>query len=300
MIRNFGLVIISASIAVVLHFSFGANRVVSDGPGGKVVENDQIDESSGLAVSRLESTRFWTHNDSGDTPRLFRIDGPQHVVSEVQITGAQAVDWEDMASGIVAGRPTLVIGDVGDNGSRRASVMLYVLDEPDEVTENATLREQIELKYADGPMDCEALAIDGPNRRVLLIGKTRLPIAPIYAAELTEPSTTSATLPQTVAPRQSTAKRIGTLAIPGITAMDISADGKTMVVCGYFDYYLFKRNENETWESALQKTPSHHQLPRYTQIEAVCFDTSASLWITSEGSPMAFVKLDEPQEHAND
>ncbi len=300
MIRKIGLVIISASVAVALHFTFGANRLASDGLGGKVVENDQIDESSGLANSHVDKSRFWTHNDSGDTPRLFRIDGPQHVVSEMQITGAKAVDWEDMASGIVADRPTLVIGDVGDNGSRRASVTLYVIDEPQDVNTSVALREQIDFKYADGPMDCEALAIDSQNRRVILIGKTRLPIAPIYAVELNEPSTITSSLASTANVRQSTAKRIGTLAIPGITSMDIAADGMRMVVCGYFDYYLFTRNENESWESALQKTPSHHQLPRYAQIEAVCFDSSGSLWITSEGSPMAFVKLDEPQENADD
>ena len=39
-----------------------------------VLEHEAIRESSGLAASRLRPGVFWTHNDSGDKPRLYAFD----------------------------------------------------------------------------------------------------------------------------------------------------------------------------------------------------------------------------------
>ena len=45
-------------------------RVVDMGPIPR-----EVRESSGLAVSRAYPGVFWTHNDSGDRPRLYALDG---------------------------------------------------------------------------------------------------------------------------------------------------------------------------------------------------------------------------------
>ncbi len=39
-----------------------------------LLEDKAINESSGLARSQHHPDHYWTHNDSGDTPRLFLID----------------------------------------------------------------------------------------------------------------------------------------------------------------------------------------------------------------------------------
>lgn len=38
------------------------------------LQSDAISESSGLVASRTHDGVFWTHNDSGDAPRIFAID----------------------------------------------------------------------------------------------------------------------------------------------------------------------------------------------------------------------------------
>src|SRR5690606_18572639 len=131
---------------------------------------------------------FWTHNDSGDAARLFAIDTAESVVvTQFQLPGIDAVDWEDMASGVIDGRPTLVVADTGDNARRRDHVTLLVIDEPardqpardepvrDEPVRDEPVRDElaasggrrphpldvrrrIHVQYPDGPRDCEAIA----------------------------------------------------------------------------------------------------------------------------------------------
>ena len=46
---------------------------------------DPLNEISGLAVSRAHPGVIWTHNDSGDTPRMFAIGGAGAFLGEVTI-----------------------------------------------------------------------------------------------------------------------------------------------------------------------------------------------------------------------
>src|SRR5438477_556362 len=50
--------------------------------------DERIDESSGLAASRKYPGCLWTHNDSGDSARLFLLDAQGKTLSEVDVQGA--------------------------------------------------------------------------------------------------------------------------------------------------------------------------------------------------------------------
>lgn len=86
-----------------------------------------INESSGLARSVRRKGIYWTHNDSGDTARLFgiRLDGT--VVEEHAIANAKNVDWEDIATD----GDTIWIDDCGNNGNARRDLGLYKVREGD-------------------------------------------------------------------------------------------------------------------------------------------------------------------------
>ena len=58
-----------------------------------------IDESSGLVASHSMPGRYWTHNDSGDGPFLYMIDEQGDSFGVWRVTGAQAIDWEDISIG---------------------------------------------------------------------------------------------------------------------------------------------------------------------------------------------------------
>ncbi|MGV3721407.1 MAG: hypothetical protein ACO1SX_10910, partial [Actinomycetota bacterium] len=75
-----------------------------------------INESSGLAASSRSNEYFFTHNDSGDDARFFAVDRRGRTLATFRVAGADNEDWEDMARGRdAAGRPVLLLGDIGDN-----------------------------------------------------------------------------------------------------------------------------------------------------------------------------------------
>ncbi|MGH9179176.1 MAG: hypothetical protein ACRD0N_11580 [Acidimicrobiales bacterium] len=129
------------------------------------VADPEVDESSGLAASRRSPGLLWTHNDSGDEPRLYCLTGRGASCGTWTVAGADAFDWEDMAAGPgpAAGEHYLYLGDIGDNRSTRANVVVYRVREPvadaaaGGAAASTSAAEALTLRYADGPHDAEAL-----------------------------------------------------------------------------------------------------------------------------------------------
>ncbi|MCA9183069.1 MAG: hypothetical protein KDA51_16520 [Planctomycetales bacterium] len=89
-----------------------------------ILQSNELNESSGVAqVGEL----LWTHNDSGDKPRLFAFASDGSLRGQFNIRVAQALDWEDICALSRDGKHYLAVGDVGDNSARRASVNVYVI-----------------------------------------------------------------------------------------------------------------------------------------------------------------------------
>lgn len=61
------------------------------------VSDRELPELSGLAASRRWPGVYWAHNDSGDGPRLFAFNRRGQVIARIEVEGAEAVDWEDIA-----------------------------------------------------------------------------------------------------------------------------------------------------------------------------------------------------------
>ncbi len=133
-------------------------------------------EVSGLAASAAHPGIFWAHNDSGDSARLFAVRASGEVVGEYAIDGAGAVDWEDIAVAPCAdgGGSCVVIGDVGDNPSTRASVDLYRVREPATLESSGNLQStRFRVRYPMGAMNCEAMVVDRRDgASAMLIEKT--------------------------------------------------------------------------------------------------------------------------------
>ena len=100
------------------------------------IQNDAITESSGIVRSRHHAGIYWTHNDSGDTARIFslRLDGTSHNPREpdrpyggILFLDAGNVDWEDIATD---DRGNLIIGAFGNNANARRDLAVYLFPEP--------------------------------------------------------------------------------------------------------------------------------------------------------------------------
>ena len=227
----------------------------------------------------------------------------------VDVDGAAHIDWEDLDSFVLDGVPRLLIADVGDNTGKRSSVMLYVIEEPALTGERfpdgerAKLAWSIELVYEDGPLDCEAVAVDVPGERILLVSKRTLPMR-LYEVPLRAAGTTGG--PPTVA------RRVAEM--PGIplptpadleedprfgaarsqaTAMDITPDGRELLLVTYKNAYRFVRAEGQAWAQVVSGVPEIIVLPRMAQTEAAAYsDDMQSMWVTTEQRPAPLYRLD--------
>ncbi len=78
-----------------------------------------LDETSGI---EFIASGLWTHNDSGNSPNLYRVDSTTGAVLQtVAVANATNVDWEDITSG-----PDFIyIGDFGNNNGNRTDLKIY-------------------------------------------------------------------------------------------------------------------------------------------------------------------------------
>lgn len=141
---------------------------------------DLINEASGLAISTVNEDAFWTHNDSGDEPRIFLINEKAELLATVAIDGIENRDWEEIAvgPGPEVDKNYLYIGEIGDNLSRYQTKFIYRIEEPkvdtssgEEVLFTSSEIDKIEFTYPDGKRDAETLLIDHKTKDLYIISK---------------------------------------------------------------------------------------------------------------------------------
>jgi len=244
--------------------------------------NRSIDESSGVAVGRVNPGVFWTHNDSGDSPTLYAFNRKGEHLATVHVAGAAARDWEDICSFKLGGKGVLLIGDFGDNARARARCTLYAVHEPKLPAKrpdralSATVVQRVHFRYADGAANCESVAFDPTSRTVVIVTKSTRP-AGVYLLPW----------PKRPADEPVVLQCAARLDLPETTAMDISPDGRRAVVLTYGDAYEYARGAKQTWADAFKRKPRKLKMPRRGQGESICYGPAGrSLYLTSEGAPM--------------
>ena len=260
------------------------------GRGGQIatLANREIRESSGLACGRVNKGVFWTHNDSGDKPRLFAFNAKGEHLATCEVAGATAVDWEDMCSFELDGQGLLLIGDVGDNNRRRRHCTLYAIEEPRLQTAQRNTRhvarpvQTIHYRYADGPADCESIAFDAETRTVYVVTKAGRGSCKAYALPW----------PQKTASQPVTLKPVAVLKLWRPTAMDICPGGSRAVVLTYGGAYEYTRAEGQGWAEAFAGEPRTLETPWHWQREAICYGPDGiTLYLTSEKAPAPLLKV---------
>ena len=136
------------------------------------LQASELTESSGIAQL---GEQLWSHNDSGDRPRLFAFDFTGQPLAQVSIAGATAIDWEDICAFTRDGRSYLAVADVGDNAGQRKLVSVYAIEFPNEWQNSLDPQQSLTLPvtatfqvtYPTGAVNCEALAYDPLNREFI-------------------------------------------------------------------------------------------------------------------------------------
>jgi hypothetical protein len=243
------------------------------------LSNRDLTESSGLAASRRTPGAYWTINDSGNPARLYAFDQAGTSLGAINVTGVRNHDWEDLASATIGGRDLLLIGDCGDNLSRRTDCSVVVCLEPQlQPAPPATVGTLLVAGFTweDGPRNCEALAVDPADGIIYLISK--MPAEkPCALYRLRTPlcgDPPAATY---------TATKVLDLTLPVVSAMDIAPDGRRLLVGTYGDAREYHRQPDQDWTQALSAKAAVVKLPRAKQREAACYDRDGtSLLFTSE------------------
>jgi hypothetical protein len=263
--------------------------------------DERLGAVSGLAASRRHEDLLWVHNDGGGGPVLYALGPRGGVRGVLEIEGVLNTDWEDMAAFTLDGRHYLLVADTGDNGGLRHTLQLHVVEEPARIAERARAPAawSIAFRWPDGPRDCEAVAVDAANGRILLVSKKRrppevfsLPLRPAGDAILVaEPLGTLSGVPAPdEAERQADP---GRPSLRGhVTAADLSPDGRRLAVLTYEEVLVYERGPGETWERAFARPPRLHPLPLLPQAEALGWSADgARLHATGEFRPAPLLLL---------
>jgi hypothetical protein len=274
---------------------------------GNVLDPELV-EVSGLAASGRRDDLLWAVNDSGNPMRLHALSptGEPRGAFDVEIgDAANDSDWEDLASFRFEDTPYLLIADVGDNWSWRRSVRLWIVAEP-ELPASATRlvpSARIELRFDDGPRDCEAVAVDPADTSLLLVSKRTAPpvVYRVELAPLLRAGGGAAVAQRLVAltgiPPPSTERADSPfpamLHMP--TALALAPGGSAAVVIGYAEGWRFPRRAGQSWAEAFAATPERVRMPPLPLAEAAAF-LGPSLYVTSEMDPLTLVRWRAPLE----
>jgi hypothetical protein len=229
----------------------------------------QATELSGLVASRRRPGVLWTHNDSGDAPRVLAVRASGKLVGDVAIAGAEATDWEDIA--IRGG--TLYLADIGDNRSERDDVVVYRVPEPPAGATSSAPAQALRLRYPDGAHDAETLLVDPRSGSLAIVTKTVDGNSGVYVAA--HPSTTATTTLHRAARLR--------LGFGGLaTAGDVSADGRVIVVRTYTGFVAWERRRGDSLARAMRRTPcaGRVSLTREGQGEALALTANGRAFLT--------------------
>lgn len=257
-----------------------------------VVTEPAIREASGLVASRLSPGVFWTHNDSGDGPRLFAISDKGALLATYTIAGVRASDWEDIASGPCdGGESCLYIGDVGNNSKQRDDQSIIRVREPEIDASAAPVVGTLEGATEMGvsyPYN-EGIEDDNPDVEALLAHPMREGELYLVTKEGTRARLLEATWQDG---GDVTFEHRGEFGIGLVTAGDWHPDGERFAIRTYARIYVFDLNGMLPGE-AFSTASLDERIRGEIQGESLAYSADgASLWTLAEGQDQDLWRYD--------
>jgi len=258
-------------------------------------DNPEISESSGIAASLCQKDVFWTHNDAGDGPFIFAIDGIGRSLGTWRVENAKNTDWEDMSTAKGAdGKCYLYIGEIGNNQLARTEAAVYRVAEPlvntATVTKTAAAPETdraaiLRFRYPDTPHNAETLLLEPRSGTIYILTKRVDGPAAIYRLEK----------PVFDLPDVAVAEKVGEIAVPSVpngllTGGAASPDGSRVMLCDYSSgYELVLPSGAASFDEIWKQKPAPVDLGSRKQGESVTYSADGrSVMATSEkkGAPL--------------
>ncbi|MBB1423056.1 hypothetical protein H5200_14190 [Pseudoalteromonas sp. SG43-7] len=110
----------------------------------KLSVDPKLKEISGIEFDKFK--RLWAINDSGDDPKLYRLNEDGSIAKEVLVTNAKNIDWEDMTQNDFG---HFFLGDFGNNKQERKWLTIYKIENPIDIKTDTTEAEIIKFTYPE-------------------------------------------------------------------------------------------------------------------------------------------------------
>jgi hypothetical protein len=260
------------------------------------IASKDINESSGLAVSKCQEDVFWTHNDSGGGPFIYAFNSKGESRGAFRIKDVTAIDWEDMATVKTPVGCFIYIGEIGDNDRKHDSHSIIRIQEPlvsDETAlasrdkpRDVNRAEILRFQYPDENQDAEALLVESSTQTIYIVTKHYSGQTKVYKVK-----------PDFGSP-QAQVDKIGEISLPAnpqglVTGGDISPDGRHLVLCDYYAGYEFQLPAgSEEFDEIWKQKPAAFDLGPRRIGEAIAFGSDANtIFATTEGLDAPVIRV---------
>lgn len=248
--------------------------LVNHPPKEYILRTEALNEASGIDLGKRNEKVLWSHNDSGNKAEIYALKTDGSLLDTLRINNVVNRDWEDIAvaQDPYSGESYIYIADIGDNNAKYKSVYIYRIKEPQIVPQEDLIQigkvDTIEVCYADGPRDAEALFWEPKTGDLYIISKREEQVG-IY--RIAYPFNFK---------DNNKAERICSLPISWVTAADLSDNGKRLLIKTYTGIYKYKVMMGNNHIIALSQNPK--SLPYLTepQGEAICWDANNKGYFT--------------------
>ncbi len=149
------------------------------------VDDDKVNQVSGIVASRRYPGLLWAEEDAGSDPELIALDSDGTKLNRVTVTGAENTDWEDITLGPCPTNTAdacgcLYLGDFGSNDGERTEGVVWVVPEPSPLDDQTVAATALRFSWPDGPHDAEALFVHPVTGVITVITKETTGPARLY------------------------------------------------------------------------------------------------------------------------
>lgn len=241
-----------------------------------LIENNRINEGSGIDNSGINDNVFWLHNDSGDRAQIFAMNKKGKHLGRFILKGIENRDWEDIAigPGPVENQSYIYIGEIGDNKAKYEMKFIYRIKEPHldikNIPYDSVIQEvdKISFQYPDGPRDAETLMIDPLTKDLIVISK-REDNVHVYVLYYPQ-STDSLVIPELIA----------ALPLTNINGGDISSSGTKIIIKNYEQIFSWNRKPKQALAEVFSNESIRLPYIEEPQGEAICWSKDEKAYFT--------------------
>jgi Ca2+-binding RTX toxin-like protein len=256
-----------------------------------------INEASGLIASRTHSNKYWLHNDSGDSARIFAMNVDGEDRGTVNLGSTSARDFEDIAIGDGPnGKDYLYIADIGNNGKGRETVLIHRIVEPVPPGKGKSItipKSQIttfEIAYekpggggATWRRNAESLFVDPRSGHLFIIekhlqtvdGKANMGWVYLLDKDTLSSSKVNKAKPKVAIRQVRNADKRGPM-----TGADISPDGSLIIAKNGAETFAWERGSGQSVIEAFAAHPISTCWPPDTPGEAIAFTPDGTKYLS--------------------